>query len=705
MASISRRRFLAIPVFLGFWILIILARLFFLQILQFDSFTRDARRQQERTVEVSPVRGVIYDRNHRPLAISAEVDSVFAVPGEISDPRRTAKLLAAVLALNAGDLQGRLQDSRSFRWVKRKVTAQEAARVRRLKLPGIYFQKESKRFYPKRELAAHVLGHVGLDDQGLAGIELKFDERLRGRPGKLLIERDARQRGFRRAGLPPEAGENIVLTLDENIQHIAEQELSAIVQKSRAIAGTVIVQDPHSGEILALVNQPSFNPNRYASHRADALRNWAISSAYEPGSTFKIITLAAALEEHLADPGEFIDCQMGSIILAGHRIRDHKPFGVLSVEQIFQNSSDVGTIKLALRVGNEGMYRYLRLFGFGAPTGIELPGEAIGLAKPPERWSKISIGAIAMGQEVGVTALQMVTAASAVANGGWLVRPRMVLDPSRDPVRAARVSKRTSALPAAPLSARWGSHEGADRQRILSPETALVLQQMMAQVVTIGTGKLARPEGYTAAGKTGTAQKIDPATRRYSATDHVASFVGFAPVESPQFTILVVLDSPRGYYHGGDIAAPVFKRIAEQILAYRNVPALVPPSPSMLRASRKIPAPSLVAPQPAIPQPTPLLSLDADVVAPNFLGKTVRAVAQESLADNLEVRLIGSGIAYSQAPPPGAPLPEGQKIQIWFRIGDAPPELKPPVAERPLTRPDVGSLPSVPARPSRQAAG
>ncbi|MBI3895266.1 MAG: PASTA domain-containing protein [Acidobacteria bacterium] len=677
-ASISRRRFLIVPILLGLWTLLIFARLIFLQVFQYDSFTRQARRQQERTVEVSPARGVIYDRNHSPLAISVEVDSVFAVPGEIDNPRAAAKLLAPVLQMRAAAIQEQLQGSSSFRWVKRKISAKEADRIRQLNLSGIYFQKETKRFYPKRELAAHVLGHVGIDDQGLAGIELKYDERLRGRSGKLLIERDARQRGFRRAGRPPEPGENLVLTLDENIQHIAEQELASAISKTRAIAGTVIIQDPHTGEMLALANQPTFNPNRYVGANSEALRNWGVSSAYEPGSTFKIITLAAALEEKLADPEERIDCQMGSIVLAGHTIRDHKPFGILSVQEVFQYSSDVGAIKLALRVGNDGLYRYLRTFGFGVPTGIELPGEASGLTKPPERWSKISIGAIAMGQEIGVTPLQMVTAASAVANGGWLVRPRIVQNPSRgrgeaDPQRKENFSNGSA-------------------RRILSPETASLLQRMMAQVVMAGTGKMAQPEGYTAAGKTGTAQKIDPETRRYSTANFVASFVGFAPVDSPQLTILVVLDSPRGQYHGGDVAAPIFKRIAEQVLAYRNLPAIIPPKRSVALASRKEPAMPPLPARPPDKPPTRLVSLDAEVIVPNFLGKTVRAVTEEILAGHLAVQLIGSGIAYSQKPLPGALLPEGQKVQIWFRVGQtegAKLPLQKPSANQPEAGPNA----------------
>ena len=651
----STRNFRILPVLLGLWAALVFARLIHLQVLQFADLTRQARRQQERTVEVSPLRGVIYDRNLHPLAISVEVESVFAVPGEIVSPETTAHLLAPVLGMDQAEVRTRLHGARYFSWVKRKITAREAARIRQLNLKGIYFQKENKRFYPKRDLAAHVLGYVGVDDQGLAGIEQINEKAIRGRPGQLLIERDARQRWFRRTGRPSEPGENVILTLDENIQYIAERELASAMEKTRALAGSVVVLDPVTGEVLALANQPTFNPNRYSEAGPEALRNRAISNSYEPGSTFKIVTLSAALEEKLADLEERIDCQMGSIVIAGHTIRDHKKFGMLSVGQILQYSSDVGAIKLALRLGDERLYRYHRSFGFGSPTGIELPGEAAGLTKPPERWSKISIGAMAMGQEIGVTPLQLAVAASVIANGGWLIQPHIIKDRARDRARS---------LPSRP-------GEMAEGRRVVSPETFSRMQQMMGDVVTAGTGGAARPEGYTAAGKTGTAQKTDPATGRYSTRDFIASFVGFAPAESPLYTILVVLDSPRGRYHGGEVAAPVFGRVAEQVLAYRNVPALVPGKPPVAKASWTEPAVPSLPDVMSERDPTALLDLDPTLVAPDFLGKTVRNVMEESLGKDWEIHPIGSGIAYQQFPPPGTPLPEGQKIVIWFRVGAA----------------------------------
>jgi cell division protein FtsI (penicillin-binding protein 3) len=474
----------------------------------------------------------------------------------------------------------------------------------------------------------------------------------------LLIERDARQRWFRRTGRASEPGQSVVLTLDETIQYIAERELADAMKKSRALAGTVVVLDPFTGEVLAMANSPTFNPNKYSNVRRAVLRNRAIADAYEPGSTFKIVTLASALEEGLTDPDEIIDCQMGSIVLAGHTIRDWKPFGMLSVSQILQNSSDVGAIKLAMRVGNQKFYRYWRSFGFGAPTGIELPGEAAGLTKPPERWSRISIGAMAMGQEIGVTPLQLAAAVSVVANGGWWVPPRIL---------------RENAADAAP-----GEVSATAARRVLSPKTADQLQRIMTEVVNTGTGKLSLPDGYTAAGKTGTAQKIDPSTGRYSATDHVASFVGYAPADSPLYTILVALDSPHGRYHGGDVAAPIFKRIAAQVLAYRNVPALVPGKAPVVKASASEPN---LPPLPDFfeePNPTALISLTSSILAPDLSGKTVRAATEQALGEKWTLHPIGNGIAVQQFPLPGTPIVEGQKITVWFRISGRAGEGKQP---------------------------
>ena len=664
------------PVLIAIFVLWMAAeavRLVQLQVVRHTEFLSKAQRQQQRTIEVSPKRGVIYDRNFHELARSVSVDSVFAVPVEIPAPKNVAALLARVLGLNEGDLLTRMKASRNFCWVKRKVDRLEAERVRALNLEGIYFQKENKRFYPKRKLAAHVLGYVGVDEVGLAGLEFKLDETIRGRAGKLLIQTDARRRWYGRTERPPEVGQNVVLTLDEKIQYIVERELSAAMTTTRARAGTVVLLDPSNGQILALANRPTFNPNAYAQAPQKAWINRAVAASYEPGSTFKVVTIAAALEERLTRPSEVIDCQMGSIEIAGHTIRDHKPFGPLTVTRILAYSSDVGTIKLGLRLGNDRMYRYIRQFGFGAPTGASLPGEARGLLRPPDRWSKISIGAISMGQEVGVTAMQLITAISAVANDGILNEPRIVQKHFRHSPR------QQTALLFAGLRA--GTPEPKSR-RVLSPETALEMKQMMRQVVLVGTGRKAQLNGWSAAGKTGTAQKTDPATGSYSRTDYVASFVGFAPVNEPAISMVVILDSPRGHYHGGEVAAPVFQRIAEQVLSYlggaRDLPVLPEAEQPEVDAAQVIDfAPQLDLAKASRASAsgvrkvskagsTVVLDLDQSQVAPEFLGKSVRDVAEQALSLGLAVELRGTGVARQQVPPPGSPLASDTKVTVRF---------------------------------------
>ena len=657
---VHRRHFIILTAFLVAWTAIIAGRLIQLQVLDHKSYLQQARRQQEQTVEISPVRGVIYDRNLRPLAMSVEVESIFAVPAEIPDAMATARLLGRVLDLNAKQLAKKLDGDGSFSWVKRKVSAREADRIRQLNLKGIHFQKESKRFYPKRELAAHVLGHVGVDDQGLAGLELVYDKAIRGRPGEMLMERDARRRWFGRTGRPPSPGENLVLTLDEGIQYIVERELDAAMTETRAQAGAVVVQDPRTGEILALANRPTFNPNNFAGSSEDAMRNFAVGAIYEPGSTFKIITMASAFEEGEATPDEQLDCQMGVINVAGHTIHDWKAFGILTVAQAFENSSDVCAIKLAMRVGNQDLYHHILGFGFGARTGIELPGETRGMTRAPEHWWKASIGAIAMGQEIGVTPLQMVAAASVIANDGIWVKPSIIRG---NHLERREIQPKSEIQPAA-VFPEIAAREG---RRVISPQTAARMQRLMEGVVEVGTGKSAKPKGYTAAGKTGTAQKLDPATGTYSLHDFVASFVGFTPAEAPQLAMIVVLDSPRGRYHGGEIAAPCFRRIAEQALAYRNVPSSEPPPVSL--AAYKEPPSSESRSRGKANSVTQFVQGTPALVVPNFLGQGVRSVTARALDSRLPVEIEGNGIAFEQDPLPGALLPVGETIVIRFRIG------------------------------------
>ncbi len=671
--SRTLRRSFLLGGLLALWMVGLVARLYTLQVIQYVELLTRAQRQQQRTVEVAAKRGTIYDCRAHPLAMSLAVDSVYAVPAEVPNPEMVAGLLAPILGLEPGELQGRFKAFRSFCWVKRKVTAEEAARVRDLNLKGVYFQKEMKRFYPKGELASHVMGYVGLDDTGLGGLEYGMNDVIKGRAGRILVAADARRQSFHSSEWEGQPGKNVVLTLDENIQYIAEKALAEAVRSWRAAGGTVIVQNPYTGEILALANQPTFNPNEFAKSDAAAQVNRAVGLVYEPGSTFKLVTFAAALEEKLASPREVINCQLGGITLAGHVIHDHKPFGNLTVEQILTLSSDVGAIKMGLRLGEERLHRYIRDFGFGGKTEVELPGEERGLLKPPSRWSGISIGEISMGQEVGVTGLQLVTAYSAIANGGILFQPRIVHDVFRADVHD----------PLPPVSGR----------RVVSERTADLMKQMLAEVVERGTGTAARLSGYRAAGKTGTAQKID-ASGSYSKSHYVSSFVGFAPIQKPSVTILVVIDSPVGAIYGSEVAAPVFRSTAEQTLGYLNVPhdnpsrwlQVASTAPAGLpRQERGDQAGFLSVPEPpgaAAPPVQPVafassesledagtIVLDSGplLTVPDFYGQAVRRVAEECEQLGLELNMAGTGLAVEQDPPAGAHVSAG--IPIWVRFG------------------------------------
>ena len=549
-SRLERRR-LIVRVICLVWLACVVARLYYFQVIQYVELLSRAQRQQQHTIEVAPHRGAIFDRQMNPLAMSLGVDSVFAVPSELTEPQMVASLLAPVLAVDADEIRIRFQAAHSFCWVKRRVTPKEAARVRDLNLKGIYFQRETKRFYPKGKLAGQAIGYVGLDDKGLGGIEYILDDQIKGKPGRVLLATDARRRTFHSTEWVGVPGKNVVLTLDEKIQYIAEKALAEEVANAHAAGGAVIVQNPNTGEILALANQPAFDPNNIDGSSPASRLNRAVGWVYEPGSTFKLIPVAAALEEKLASPTEMIDCQGGRIVLAGHTIHDDKPHYVLSFTDMVAESSDVGAIKMGLRLGEDRLYRYIRAFGIGSKTGIELPGEERGLLQPPSRWSGISIGEMSIGQEAAVTPLQMVTMYSAIANGGILFQPRIVHDVF--------------------LGSQHDDRPPAAGHRVLSEHTAETVRKILAAVVDHGTGRSAQLAGYTSAGKTGTAQKVD-ANGTYSHSLHIASFIGFAPATHPAVTILVVVDSPVGVYYGAEVAAPVFRSIAEQTLGYLNVP-------------------------------------------------------------------------------------------------------------------------------------
>lgn len=574
----ARFRLYALSGFLCFWLLVICLRLVYLQIFCYGEFERRAQHQQQRSFDLSPKRGVIYDRAGRELAMSIQVDSAFVVPSEAPDLPNTVSLITRITKEDPRVVLADCRAHKTFCWVARKADAETIERIRALNLQGIHYQKEPKRFYPKRELAAQVLGYVGTDDQGLSGLERQFNLQLQGKPGKLMISVDARKKWFASVEKEPETGNSVVLAVDQNIQYIAERELERGMEESHAIAGTVIVENPHTGEILALANRPTFNPNIRKEIKNEALKDRAVSDVYEPGSTFKMVTLSAGLEEKITRPDEVFDCQMGSIVINGMRIRDSKPHGLLSVADILAESSDVGAIKVALRLGEDRFYKYIRAFGFGQQTGIELPGETRGLTKPVERWSKVSIGAISMGQEIGISPLQLASLISTIANDGVHVPPRIV---------AGTITPQN-----APQTIAFQPAEGT---RVLSSLTAAEMRQMLQGVVLHGTGRKAVLEGYSSAGKTGTAQKVDPNTGTYSKTKYVASFAGFAPINDPQLAVVVILDSAVGLHQGGQVSAPIFQRVMQQSLEYLHVPHDVqfPASGQTLLSRRDVPEASL----------------------------------------------------------------------------------------------------------------
>jgi cell division protein FtsI (penicillin-binding protein 3) len=656
----------------------VVGRLGYLQLICHSGYLARAARQQQRTIDITPKRGSIYDRNMDPLAMSIPVDSVFAVPIEVGDAQLAAQLLSRVLAIPSEVLEAKLESAQSFVWIARKVPPDKKEAVEALNLKGIYFQKENQRIYPKRDLAAHVLGFVDLDEKGLAGIEYELDSQIRGKSEKIVVMADARQRWFDRVEAQRERGADVVLTLDEQIQYIAERELAAALAKTHALAGTVVVMHPHDGEILALANWPKFNPNAATEASAEARMNRAVTALYEPGSTFKLITLAAAFDQRIVRPEELFDCENGAVYLAGHRIRDHKPFGLLTVSNILAKSSDVGAIKIALKLGAPKFYDYIRAFGFGQLTGVDLPGESKGLLRRLENWSAISIGSISMGQEVGVTPIQLISAVSAIANGGFLYRPHVVGGLRRD----------NRALP------REGVLTPVEPRRVIQPETAATLRRLMEGVILNGTGTLAHLDGWTAAGKTGSAQKIDPSTGRYSRTQLIASFTGFAPINNPAVSILVSFDSPVGQHEGGQVAAPVFKRIAEQVLAYLDVPRDVPVEPQLIQVAYKdrnasnLAALSDLTPidfaaLPDLPPaessgtnarramdkaPAMTVAVDegSDIPVPDFSGKTMREVTETCLKLGMDPFLVGSGVAVSQTPAAGMKVRPGAKLTVQF---------------------------------------
>jgi len=662
----------------------VLAQLVNLQVYRHRDLERQAIQQQELDLEVQPPRGSVLDRSGQPLAMSVAVDSVSMDPSRLEDPQVAVEIASEVLGLDAEELWSRIQwaeaHQRRFLWIKRRITPAESERLRSYRLEGIEFNAESSRVYPKGRLAAHVIGDVDFQEKGNYGIEQQLNQELSGTPGSVHRLLDVKRRGIdSQVSVPTEPGSNVLLTIDERIQYAAEQSLEAAARVHGCRTGSVVVLKPDTGEVLALANYPTFDPNE-AAERITARDNLAVSVPYEPGSVMKVITIAAALETTALRPESVIACGNGQLHFAGRVIHDTAAYGSLSMADVLAKSSNLGAIQIGMRVGERRLHEYLRRFGFGRPTGVMLPAESPGLLRELSAWSRGSIASLAMGHEMSATTTQLAQACAAIANGGLLMTPRLV-------AWKQKPGEERELIPA------------AGPRRILRPETAILLRQMMERVVLHGTGRQARLEGYTAGGKTGTAQIFDLDAGRYTHL-YNASFIGFAPVNQPRVAVAVTLNGASEY--GAAVAAPVFREVVTQALRALRVPKDVPepaPAPTgAATASRRSGARQCMGPnghavcievparetlvagvraEPGLPSAPPPVAAPAMTPAvpgqlllgprvPDFSGQSVRSVVGQAVALGLVVEPIGSGLARSQNPPPGSVVARGERIRVEF---------------------------------------
>jgi cell division protein FtsI (penicillin-binding protein 3) len=627
------------------------ARLAWLQIVRHADLAERAERQYSRTVVLPAQRGAIVDRHGAPLATSTPADSLFAQPHSVGDPVRVAARLAPILGARASELHALLTSDKPFVWLRRKLPPAVAAEVKALRESGLGLMAEPLRLYPNRELAAHVVGFGGAEG-GLAGVEQAFNRDLVGASGKAIVGRDALGRDVvtQRVLQAPAAGLGVKLTIDTTIQYLAEREIDAAYRRTSAKVAMAVVMDPRSGDVLALAIRPTFNPNTFASVPSpDVLRNRAITDPFEPGSTFKVIVAAAALEEGVVRPDDRIFAENGAITIARTTIHDWKKYGWLTFAEVLQNSSNVGTIKVGLALGSERYARYMARFGFGQPTGVGLPGESRGLLRDPARWSALSLPTMSIGQEVSVTALQMTAAFGAVANGGVLMQPRLVqaiLDAHGRELR--RLPPRTI-------------------RQVVSPETARTLTGLLVRVVEAGTGHAAAIAGYQVAGKTGTAQKLDPTTGRYSRAPGVLSFVGFVPADAPRLVMMVMLDEPKNEKWGSEAAAPIFAGIGREVLRYLDVAPRDTQPVQIVSGPPESPA----APKPTnVPNaPNAAGTAPGERVMPDLRGKTLRQALATLAPLGVMIDVQGRGRVVAQAPPPLAALEAGLTAHLDLAPG------------------------------------
>ena len=632
------------------WAIAIAGRLVQLQVVDHDFYVQRAGNQQERAIETPARRGELLDRGGRVLAYDVAADTVIAEPRKVEDPAGTARRLCAVMACTA-EREARLasifaRDS-AFAYVERQISPRAAERIRDLDLDGIGFLKENRRYYPNGRLAAHVLGHAGVDNQGLHGLESLYEETLAGEPGRILVQRDAQQQAFSRVERRPTAGVSLELSIDSYVQHVAERELREAVREHGADGGSVVVLDPRTGDILALANEPTFNPNAWRGASADTRRNRATQDVYEPGSTFKIVTASAALEAQVFRPGDVINVSPGVIYFGGRPIRDFRNYGALTFADVIVRSSNVGASQIGVALGSERLIRYVRRFGFGQTSARDFPGESRGIVHDAARLREGELARVAMGYTVSVTPLQMAVAMNAVANRGEVLAPRLVRAELRGGVREE--------IPVRVV------------RRAIKTRTAAVLTGIMEDVVARGTARAARIPGYRVAGKTGTAEKLLPGGG-YSRTDHVASFGGFVPSSRPELTILVVVDGVTGF--GGAVAAPVFQRIGESVLRHLGVapdqdaapPLLVPAGPAPFPGAPAILVRGDDGADPAWPHAAGV------GVMPDLQGLGARAAVAAATGLGLSARLRGRGVVVGQAPAAGDAIVPGQALVLTLDL-------------------------------------
>jgi cell division protein FtsI (penicillin-binding protein 3) len=653
-----------------FWGFLILVKLIRLQVVDHGNYVRAAHRQQEESVEIAAPRGSIFDRSGQLLAGSVKRDSVYVDPLQVPDLPVASDLLAGVLGIDRASLYGRMQwyaaNQRGFMWVARTVDLEQCERMRSLHLDYIRFANESRRNYPRNTLAAHVIGAVDAEENGQWGLEKSLDDDLRGLPGSVRVLNDAKGRGIdSQVETDPLPGIDVTLSIDERIQLPAQDAIARAVQEAHAESGSVVVMDPYHGDILAIASYPPFDPNQPPGRGEDpkARFNHAVSVPFEPGSVFKVFTLSAALETTDLKPSSMINCHNGSFSMAGRTVHEaHHGYGVMPMEMVLWKSSNIGAIQVGLRVGSAKLYEYVRRFGLGARTGIPLPAESPGIVRKLAKWRTTSLMSVSMGHEVGVTTLQLAQACSAVANGGLLVPPRLIL------------KRGAEAVPV------------VSPHRILKPETAITMRKMMEGVVLVGTGKKAKLSGYSTAGKTGSAQIFDYATGRYTHS-YNASFMGFAPVTNPAIVVVATLNGTHGTAgFGGAVAAPVFHDVATEALRVLDVPRDLPDNtpdapdtqiadlndapvmdgatdpPVLEEAEVQAPEAPNAGQRPA-PPATPL-PRPSGPTAPNFIGLSMRSVVAMAQAQGLPLTLAGTGIVRTQDPPPGAVLHGGERIRV-----------------------------------------